>query len=214
MTLPVPKIRKFFCSACTFVPNHLSTHINLSSRPPARPYNGSNGYFNGVGSTKDSFPSDPRFSQQSHLSYTLRSESPRSTASPNTPHSSLHPQDDPDPIYGWREKTSMSRVDPARPPLPPKIPSQPGPISLMPEPSLPTEDLYSPYLEPGGSNGAGAPVYRTDSTSSYVLPPLHHQTYQPGQLMNPHTNSPSCKKLVSSETTLFDRLTAIQMLKT
>ena len=209
MTLPAAKIREFFCSACSFLPNRLSIHINLlSSRPPSKPYSGANGYFNGVGSTKDSFPSDPRFSQQSHLSSVLHSGSSRSTASPNTPHSSLHPQDDADPIYGWMEQTSMSRVDSARPPLPPKIPSQPGPISQMPEPSMPTEDLYSPYSEPGGSNGAGAPVYRTDSASSYVLPPLHHQTYQPGQLMNPHTDSPSCERLVPSETASFDLLTA------
>jgi len=98
----------------------------------------------------------------------------------------------------------MSRVDSARPPLPPKIPSQPAPISHMPEPTVPTDDLYSPYTNPGGSTDAGAPVYRNGSTSSYASPPLLHQ---PGQLINHHTNSPSRKKAVSSETASFDRLT-------
>ena len=62
-----------------------------------------------------------------------------------------------------------------------------------------TEDLYTPYSDPGGSNGAGASISRNDSASSYVLPPLPHQGYQPGKLINPHTDSPSCKKLASLE---------------
>ena len=207
MSLPAVKNRELFYSACSFLPDRLSITINpLSPRHSIKAYNGANGYFNGVGSTKDSFPSDPRFSHQSHLSSTLHSGSPRSTASPSIPHSPAYPPDDADLIYGWRERTSSSGVGSARPPLPPKIPSQPAQISQMPEPSMPTEDLYSPYSDAGGSNGAGAPVYRTDSASSYVLPPLPHQTYQPGQRMNPHTESPSCKKLVSSETASFDRL--------
>ena len=74
----------------------------------------------------------------------------------------------------------------------------------MPEPSIHTEDLNTPYSDPGGSNGAGASVYRNDSAGSYVLPPLPHQTYQPGQLVNPHTDSPSCERLVSSEKAQFD----------
>jgi len=158
-------------------------------------YNGTNGYYNGGGPAKDYFSSDPRFSQQSHLPSTLRPGSSRSTASPSNPHSPLSPQDDADPIYGWVDQTSLSRGNSARPPLPPKIPSQPAQIPKMPEPALPTEDLYSPYTETGGSNGADTSVCRNDSTGSYVLPPLPHQTYQPGQLVNPHTDSPSCKVL-------------------
>ena len=60
---------------------------------------------------------------------------------------------------------------------------------------MPTEDLSPPYSEPGGSNGAGPSIYRNDSASSYVLPPLPTPTYQHGKLINPHTDSPSCKKL-------------------
>lgn len=78
----------------------------------------------------------------------------------------------------------------------------------MPEPSMPTDDLYSPYSEPGGSNGAGS-IYRNDSAGSYVLPLFPHQTHQPGQLMNPHTDSQSCKKSVSSKKTLFNFCTVV-----
>lgn len=69
----------------------------------------------------------------------------------------------------------------------------------MPEPAFPAEDLYIAYPEPGGSNGASASIYRHDSAGSYVLPPLPHPAYSPGKLVSPHTDSPSCKKLVSSE---------------
>ena len=192
-SLPAAKTRELLCSTHSFLPNHLPACIDLlSSRPSTKtPYNGTNGYYNGGGPPKDYFSSDFRFSQQSHLSSTLRPGSSRSTASPNNPHSSLYPQDD--DIYGWKEQSSLSRTSSGRPPLPPKIPSQPTQISQMPEPAIPAEDLYSPHPDSGGSNGASASINRNGSASSYVLPPLPHQTYQPGQLMNPHTDSPSCR---------------------
>jgi len=190
---PAAMTREFLSSACSFLPNRLSVYISLlSSRPSTNAsHNGTNGYYNGGGPAKDYFSSDPRFSHQSHLPSTLRPGSSRSTASPSVPHSPLYTQDDADPAYGWKDQTSS--VNSARPPLPPKIPSHPAQIPHMPEPTLPTEDPYSPHPEPGGSNGAGASVYRNDSAGSYVLPPLPHPTYQPGQLVNPHTDSPSCK---------------------
>ena len=176
---------------------HPSSSILLSPRTSTKPsYNGTNGYYNGVGPPKDYFSTDPRFSQQSNLPSTLRPGSSRSTTSPNVPHSSLHPQDDIDPVYGWKDQTSLSRVESARPPLPPKIPTQTAQITQMPEPSVPAEDFYLPYPDPSGSNGAGASVYRNDSAGSHVLPSLHYPTGQPA---NPHTDSPSCKKLVSSK---------------
>ena len=177
----------------SFPQSRLSAPINLlSSRPPTIPsptYNGPNGYYNGGGPTKDYFSIDPRLSQQSHLSSALRPGSSRSTASPPMPHSPLFPQDDPDSFYSWGDQPQLSRADSARPPLPPKIPSQ-APTITMPEPSLPTDDMYSSYPGSGGSNGAGPSVYRNDSASSYVLPPPPHKTFP---LANPHTDSPSCK---------------------
>jgi hypothetical protein len=188
----------------TFLPNHLSAQINLlSSRPPTIPspsYNDANGYYNGGGPPKDYFSADPVSSQHSHLSSALRPGSSRSTASPKMPHTSLYPQDDIDPIYDWKEQASLSRNNSARPPIPPKIRSQPPQITRMPEPSLPTEDLYASFPDSGGSNGAGASIYRNDSSGSYVLPPHPHQVYQPGQLMNPHTDSPSCENSSSRRT--------------
>ena len=199
MTLPSAKTREL---PALSPPNCLSVNINLlSSRPsPKTSYNGTNGYYNG-GPPKDYFSSESRFSQQSHVSSTRRPGSSRSTASPNVSHLSLYPQDDADPTNGWKEQTKSSTAGPARPPIPPKIPIQP---THMPEPAVPTEDLYTPYSDPGGSNGASTSIYRNDSAGSYVLPPLPHQTYQPGQLVNPHTDSPSCKTLVSSQKAQFD----------
>ena len=199
-TLPAVKIRESRCSAYSFLPNRSPIHINLpSSRPSTMTgLNGTNGYHNGVGSAPDYFSPDPRLSQQSHLSSTRHIGSSQSTASPDVPHLSLYSPDDADPIYGWKQQPSLTKADSARPPLPPKIPSQPTQISHMPEPAMPVEDLYSPYLEPGKSNGAGASVNRNDSAGSYVLPPLPHPSYQPGQLVDPHTDSPSCKKLALS----------------
>ena len=69
---------------------------------------------------------------------------------------------------------------------------------------MPTEDSYFPHPDPGGSNGAGTSIYRHDSAGSYVLPPLPHQAYQPGQLVDPHTDSPSCKELISFERASLD----------
>lgn len=184
-------------SSYAFLPNRLSAQINLlSSRPPTIPspsFNGPNGYNNGGGPPKDYFSVDPRHSQQSHLSSTLRPGSSRSTASPTVPHSSLYPKDDADPIYGWKEPTSLSRADSGRPPLPPKIPSQLTQITRMPEPSIPTENMYSSYPDSRGSSGPSLSIYRNDSSGSYVLPPLPHKAYPPGKLVNPHTDSPSCK---------------------
>ena len=201
--LPAVKTREQLYSACTFLTYHLSPRINLlSSRPPTVPspsYNGTNGHYSSGGPSKDYFSADPRHSHQSHLSATLRPASPRSTASPNIPHSPLYSKDEIDPIYGWKDQTSLSRTDSARPPLPPKIPSQPTQITHMPEPSIPAEAPYTSYPDPGGSNGAGPSIYRNDSSGSYVLPPLPHPAYPPGQLVNPHTDSPSCKNLFSSE---------------
>ena len=48
-------------------------------------------------------------------------------------------------------------------------------------------------------NGVGASVYRNSNAGSYVLPPLPHQGFQPGQLANPHTDFPSCKKYIPFE---------------
>lgn len=205
MILPAVKTRKLLRSY-SFLPNHLSAKINLpSSRPPTIPspsYNGSNGYHNGGGPPNDYFSIEPRLSQQSHFPSSMRPGSSRSTTSQTFPHSPLYPQDDTD-LYGWKDQPSLSRNDSARPPLPPKIPSQPTqmpsqPIQMprMPEPSIPTEDVYSTYLGSGGSNGAGASMYRNESSSSYVLPPLPHKAYPPGKLVDPHTDSPSCKTFI------------------
>jgi len=83
-------------------------------------------------------------------------------------------------------------------------PLQTTQISRTPEPTIPTEDLYTPYSDPGGSNSAGVSTYRNDSAGPYVFPPLPHQTYQPDQPVNPHTYSSSCKRLVSLEKAQFD----------
>jgi hypothetical protein len=193
--LPSARTRELFYSPYTFLPNRLSTQNNfLSSRPPtihSPSYNGQHGYYNGGNSANDYFSVDPRPSQQSHLSSTLRPGSSQSTTSPTLPQPSLYPQDDVEPIYGWGEKPSLSRADSARPPLPPKQPFS------MPEPSIPTEELYSSYPNSGGGlNGTSASIYRNDSSGSYVLPPLPNQPYPPGQIVNPHTDSQSCKALV------------------
>jgi hypothetical protein len=205
-TLPSAKNRKLFRFAYPFLQNPSSAQISLlGSRPstnPSPPYNGANGYNNGGGPPKDYFSTNPRLSQQSHLASSLRPGSSRSTASPSTPHSSLYPQDDPDPPYGWRDQTPLSRGNSARPPLPPKIPSQPTQIYHMPEPTVLTDDVYTPHPESGGPNGTGPSMNRNDSSGSYgsyVLPPLPHQAYPPGRLVNPHTDSPSCKELFSSQ---------------
>lgn len=109
--------------------------------------------------------------------------------SPSVPHSPLYPQDD----------AEIHAVNSTRPTLPPKIPIQSTKITHMPEPVFQTEELHTAYPDPGGSNGASLSIYRHDSAGSYVLPPIPHQGYTPGQLVNPHTDSPSCKKLVSFE---------------
>lgn len=193
--LPAVKTREFPYSSYAFLPNHLSAQINLlSSRPPTIPSPSYNGYYNGGGPPSDYFSLDPRHSHQSHLSSTLRPRSSHSNASPTRPHSSLYPPDDAE-FYGWGEQPSLSKPDSARPPLPPKIPSHPPQITRMPEPSIPTEDVYSPYPDSTGPSGAGPSVYRHHSAGSYVLPPLPHQAYLPGQLVNPHTDSPSCRSL-------------------
>ena len=83
-------------------------------------------------------------------------------------------------------------------------PLQTTQISRMSEPTIPTENLYTPYSDPGGSDSAGVSTYRNDSPGPYGPPPLPHQTYQPGQLVNPHTDSSSCKRLVSLGKALFD----------
>ena len=72
----------------------------------------------------------------------------------------------------------------------------------MPEPALLTEGSHTPHSEPGGSNGIS--ICGNDSAGSYVLPPLPHQAYPLGQLINPHVDSPSCKQSVSSEKALYD----------
>jgi hypothetical protein len=80
----------------------------------------------------------------------------------------------------------------------------PTQITHMPEPVLPTEDPYPPYPGSSKSNGVGLPIYRNDSSTSYVLPPLPHQAYPPGKLANPHTDSPSCESVSFSEKASFE----------
>ena len=188
------------CSASLVISSRtiypLRSTLFLSSKPtniPSPTYNGTNGYHNGGA---DYFSSNPRLSQQSHLSSTRRPGSSRSNASPSNLHTTQYPPDEPEPPYGWADPASLSRVDSARPPLPPKIPSQPVNLHHMPEPviSTSTDDLYPPFPEPSGSNGAGPSMYRNDSSTSYVLPPAS----PPPPLANPHTDSLSCKKLFSS----------------
>jgi hypothetical protein len=109
---------------------------SIDSKPtniPSPTYNGTNGYHNGGGPPNDYFSANPRLSQQSHLSSTLRPGSSRSNASPSTLHTTQYPPDEPEPPYGWADPSSLSRVDSARPPLPPKILSQPAKAPHMPE---------------------------------------------------------------------------------
>jgi hypothetical protein len=102
MTLPAVKTRELLCF--THPPRTVYPSTSIFSAPDLPP--STNGYHNGGGPAKDYFSSD-RFSQQSHLSSTLRPGSSRSTASPSVPHSSPYPQDDADPVYGWGEQTSI-----------------------------------------------------------------------------------------------------------
>ena len=161
--LPAVKTREQLYFVCTFLTYHSPPRINLlSSQPPTIPspsYNGTNGHYSSGGPSKDYFSANPRHSHRSHLLATLHLVSPRSTASSNTPHSSLYSKDEIDPIYGWKDQTSLSRTDSARPPLPLKIPSQPTQITHMPKPSIPAEALYMSYPDPSGSNGAGPSIY-------------------------------------------------------
>ena len=70
---------------------------------------------------------------------------------------------------------------------------EPIQITHVLESPTPTEDVHSSYLNFDGSNSVCTSIDTNVSSSSYVLPPLPHQAYPPGQLVNPHTDARSCK---------------------